>query len=308
MRWRTGRRSENVEDRRGEGGFPGFPGGGVGRRRSPVRMGRKTVGGGLGTIVLVLAALYFGVDPTVFLGTGSMAPAPVGAGPQGQPQSQVFRSGAEDELEQFVSVVLADTEDTWHDLFRQLDARYREPTLVLFSGTTRSACGLGQAAMGPFYCPEDQKVYIDLAFYDELRSQYGAPGDFAQAYVIAHEVGHHVQNLLGISDKVQAARQRVGKTKGNELSVRLELQADCLAGLWAHQADRARNILEMGDAEEALRAAAAIGDDRLQKQARGYVTPDSFTHGSSEQRMRWFRRGLERGELAACDTFAADQP
>jgi predicted metalloprotease len=219
-----------------------------------------------------------------------------------------LRSGAEDELKQFVSVVLADTEDTWHDLFQQLDARYREPTLVLFSGTTRSACGLGQAAMGPFYCPEDQKVYIDLAFYDELRSQYGAPGDFAQAYVIAHEVGHHVQNLLGISDKVQSARQRVSKTQGNELSVRLELQADCLAGLWAHHADRTRNILEVGDAEEALRAAAAIGDDRLQKQARGYVTPDSFTHGSSEQRMRWFRRGLERGELAACDTFAADQP
>jgi predicted metalloprotease len=271
-------------------------------------MGRKTVGGGLGTIVLVLAALYFGVDPTVFLGTGSMTPAPVGAGPQGQPQSQVFRSGAEDELKQFVSVVLADTEDTWHDIFQQLDARYQEPTLVLFSGTTRSACGLGQAAMGPFYCPEDQKVYIDLAFYDELRSQYGAPGDFAQAYVIAHEVGHHVQNLLGISDKVQAARQRVGKTQGNELSVRLELQADCLAGVWAHHADRARNILEVGDADEALRAAAAIGDDRLQKQARGHVTPDSFTHGSSAQRVRWFRRGLERGELAACDTFAADQP
>ncbi len=308
MRWRTGRRSENVEDRRGEGGFRGFPGGGVGRRGSPVRVGRKTVGGGLGTIVLVLAALYFGVDPTVFLGSGGTTPASMGPGPQGQPQSPALRSGAEDELKQFVSVVLADTEDTWHDLFQQLDARYREPKLVLFSGATRSACGLGQAAMGPFYCPEDQKVYIDLAFYDELRSQYGAPGDFAQAYVIAHEIGHHVQNLLGISDEVQSARQRVSKTQGNELSVRLELQADCLAGVWAHHADRARNILEVGDAEEALRAAAAIGDDRLQKQARGYVTPDSFTHGSSEQRMRWFRRGLERGELAACDTFAADQP
>jgi predicted metalloprotease len=270
-------------------------------------MGRKAVGGGIGTVILVLAALYFGVDPSVFLGTGSMAPAPVSTDMPGQGQSPAFRSGAQDELSDFVSVVLADTEDTWNSLFRQLEGRYREPTLVLYSGMTRSACGLGQAAMGPFYCPEDQKLYIDLSFYDELRSRYGAPGDFAQAYVIAHEVGHHVQNLLGISDKVQAARQRVGEAKGNELSVRLELQADCLAGVWANHADRARHILEAGDAEEALRAAAAIGDDRLQKQARGYVTPDSFTHGSSEQRVRWFRRGLERGELSSCDTFSAER-
>jgi len=307
MRWRTGRRSENIEDRRDDGGFPGFPSGGVGRGRVPVRMGRKTVGGGIGTIVLVLAALYFGIDPAVFLGTGSMAPAPMSTGKPDQAQFPTHQSGAEDELKDFVSVVLADTEDTWSELFRQLDSRYREPTLVLYSGVTRSACGLGQAAMGPFYCPEDRKLYIDLSFYDELRSRYGAPGDFAQAYVIAHEVGHHVQNLLGISDKVQSARQRVSETKGNELSVRLELQADCMAGVWANHADRARHILEAGDAEEALRAASAIGDDRLQKQARGYVTPDSFTHGSSEQRVRWFRLGLERGELAACDTFSAER-
>jgi uncharacterized protein len=204
-------------------------------------------------------------------------------------------------------VVLADTEDTWHALFKQLDVRYQEPTLVLFSGTVSSACGFAKAAMGPFYCPADRKVYIDLSFYDDLRSQHGAPGDFAQVYVIAHEVGHHVQNLLGISDRVQSARQRMSEAQGNQLSVRLELQADCLSGDWAIRADRARSILEVGDLEEALRAAAAIGDDRLQKQARGYVTPDSFTHGSSEQRVRWFRRGLEMGKLAACDTFSKER-
>jgi predicted metalloprotease len=270
-------------------------------------MVRTAVGGGIGTVVLVLAALYFGVDPTVFLGTASIAPSSVETGLPSQDQAAVFRSGAEDELKDFVSVVLADTEDTWSALFAEAGTSYREPTLVLFSGMTRSACGLSEAAMGPFYCPADEKVYIDLAFYDELRHKYGAPGDFAQAYVIAHEIGHHIQNLLGISDKVQSVRERVGEAEGNQLSVRLELQADCLAGVWANHADRARHILERGDAEEALRAAASIGDDRLQKQARGYVTPDSFTHGSSEQRVRWFYLGLERGELAACDTFAAER-
>ena len=305
MRWKTGRRSSNVEDRRSQSGFPGFPGGG-GRRRMPIRVGRKGMGG-IGTIVLVLGALYFGVDPSIFLGTGGMAPIPSNSQLSPQTQSPAFRSGAEDELADFVSVVLADTEDTWNALFAQLDARYQEPKLVLFSGSVRSACGFAQAAMGPFYCPADQKVYIDLSFYDDLRSQHGAPGDFAQAYVIAHEVGHHVQNLLGISDKVQSARQRADEERGNQLSVRLELQADCLSGVWANHADRARHILESGDVEEALTAAAAIGDDRLQKQARGYVTPDSFTHGSSEQRVRWFRRGLDEGELAACDTFSSDR-
>jgi uncharacterized protein len=211
----------------------------------------------------------------------------------------------EDELKQFVSVVLADTEDTWNVLFEEKGRRYVEPTLVLFSGLTRSACGLGEAAMGPFYCPGDQKLYIDLAFYDELRNDFGAPGDFAQAYVIAHEVGHHVQNLLGISDQVDAARRRMGKVEANRLSVRQELQADCFAGIWANHAQRARQILERGDLEEGLNAASAIGDDRLQRQTRGYVTPDSFTHGSSAQRVRWFRKGLTEGQLAACDTFSA---
>jgi predicted metalloprotease len=304
MRWKTGRRSENVEDRRDEGGFPG---GGMPRGRIPIRMGRRTVGGGLGTIVLVLAALYFGVDPGVFLDTGGSVPVPMDTQMGSQPPSAGFRSGPRDELADFVSVVLADTEDTWHPLFQEMNRRYQDPKLVLFSGYVRSACGLAQAAMGPFYCPADHKVYIDLSFYDELRTKFGAPGDFAQAYVIAHEVGHHVQNLLGISDKVQAARRRSDETKGNQLSVRLELQADCLSGVWAHHADRARSILETGDVEEALRAATAIGDDRLQKQARGYVTPDSFTHGTSAQRVRWFRRGLEKGELKACDTFSTDR-
>jgi len=306
MRWKTGRRSSNVEDRRGQSGFPGFPGGGGGRRRMPVRVGKKGIGG-IGTIILVLGALYFGIDPSIFLGTGGMAPVPMDTQLAPQTRAPSFRTGAEDELADFVSVVLADTEDTWHALFRELDARYQEPTLVLFSGSVRSACGFAKAAMGPFYCPADQKVYIDLSFYDDLRSQHGAPGDFAQAYVIAHEVGHHVQNLLGISDKVQSARRKVNETKGNQLSVRLELQADCLSGVWANHADRARDILEEGDVEEGLRAAAAIGDDRLQKEARGYVTPDSFTHGSSEQRVRWFRTGLREGALAACDTFSTDR-
>ena len=288
MRWRTGRRSENVEDRRGE--MP-MRAGGMGFR-----------GGGIGLILVVLAAAYFGIDPTVLLqGMGGVAPneGPSTTTEQRQP------SPADDEMKQFMSVVLADTEDTWRALFEQSGKRYVEPTLVLYTGGTRTACGFGQAAMGPFYCPPDQRVYIDLAFYDEMRQRFGAPGDFAQAYVLAHEIGHHVQNLLGISDKVQAARQRADETEANALSVRLELQADCFAGLWAYHANRSRQILESGDVEEALRAASAIGDDRLQRQSRGYVTPDSFTHGSSAQRTRWFRRGLESGKSSSCDTFSA---
>jgi predicted metalloprotease len=300
MRWKTGRRSENVEDRRGEGGVGRFPTGGIGRRRMPARVGRRGAGGGIGVILVVLAMLYFGVDPSILLdGGGGLAPPAV--------QAPAARPAAEDELAEFVSVVLADTEDTWRAVLPETGTAYREPTLVLFSGMTRSACGLGQAAMGPFYCPSDEKVYIDLAFYEEMRSRFGAPGDFAQAYVIAHEVGHHVQNLLGISDKVQAARARAGQAEGNQMSVRLELQADCLAGVWAHHAERARSILEAGDLEEALTAAAAIGDDRLQRQAGGRVAPDSFTHGTSEQRVRWFRRGMEQGTLAACDTFSTER-
>ena len=210
---------------------------------------------------------------------------------------------AQDELTEFVAVVLADTEETWQRTFERAGRRYEEPRLVLFSGAVRSACGFAEAAMGPFYCPADRKVYIDLSFYDDLKSRHGAPGDFAQAYVIAHEVGHHVQNLLGISDKVHSATRRMSQREANALSVRLELQADCFAGVWGYHANRDRQMLEPGDLEEALRAASAIGDDRLQKQARGYVVPDSFTHGSSEQRVRWFSQGFKSGDMSLCDTF-----
>jgi hypothetical protein len=211
-------------------------------------------------------------------------------------------------MARFVSKVLADTEDTWRAIFRQAGRQYQDPKLVLFTGATPTACGTGQTAMGPFYCPGDQKVYIDLAFYQDLKVRFKAPGDFAQAYVIAHEVGHHVQHLLGISDKVQSARSRATQAQANALSVRLELQADCLAGVWAHHADRVRNILEAGDIEEALTAASAIGDDRLQQQARGYAVPDTFTHGTSAERVRWFKRGIEAGTLKQCNTFEARQP
>lgn len=308
MRWKTGRRSQNLEDRRSLGGYPVFPTD-IGPRRNPGRIGRRSLGGGLGTIVLLLAAFYFGVDPDVFLSGNGTSPIPSGGAPSsyGPPLSMSPPEEVEDELADFVSVVLADTEDTWHPLFRKMDGSYIEPKLVLFTNVVRSACGLAEAAMGPFYCPADQKVYIDLAFYEELRSRFGAPGDFAQAYVIAHEVGHHVQNLMGITDRVQAAQRRTSEGDRNRLSVRLELQADCFAGVWAHHAERARQILEAGDVEEALRAAAAIGDDRLQQQSRGYVTQDSFTHGSSHQRTRWFRRGMEEGKIDACDTFSAER-
>jgi predicted metalloprotease len=210
-------------------------------------------------------------------------------------------------MARFVSKVLADTEDTWRAIFRQAGREYQDPKLVLYTGATPTACGTGQTAMGPFYCPLDQKVYIDLAFYQDLKVRYKAPGDFAQAYVIAHEVGHHVQHLLGISDKVQAARSRASDTQANALSVRLELQADCLAGIWGYHADRTRNILQAGDIEEALTAASAIGDDRVQQQSRGYVVPDTFTHGTSAERVRWFRRGIESGDLKQCNTFEARQ-
>ena len=282
MRFDNSRESSNVEDRRGGGGG-GLPIGGRGI--------------GLGTIVLALVAMYFGVDPSVVLNQAVQAPAPSASRPAGPP--------ANDAETVFIRHVLAETEDTWTQLFRAGGKEYVEPTLVLFTGATRTACGVGQAAMGPFYCPADRKVYIDLAFYQELKTRFKAPGDFAQAYVIAHEVGHHVQNLLGISEKVQAARERASEREANALSVRLELQADCLAGVWAKNADAARGILEAGDVDEALSAATAIGDDSLQKQAQGYAVPDSFTHGSAEQRVRWFRRGMESGQLNACNTFQA---
>ena len=300
MRWQGGRESENVEDRRGTGGGGGFSTGGhLGGRGIPIGRGGLGIGG---LAVVVVVSLLLGINPMDLL-KGTLPDEP-----SRYEQAQAPRSGADDELGRFVSVVLADTEDTWNVLFQQAGRTYREPTLVLFSGAVDSGCGFAQAAMGPFYCPLDQRVYIDLSFYRDLRDRFRAPGDFAQAYVIAHEVGHHVQNLLGISDRVQQAQQRAGnRADANALSVRLELQADCLAGLWANHVNRERRIIEPGDVEEALTAASAIGDDRLQKQSRGTVAPDSFTHGSSAQRVRWFRTGLESGQMQACDTFSAER-
>lgn len=279
MRWSKGRRSDNIEDRRG------------------MRVSRGMVGGGVGTLIMVLVALYLGVDPTIIL---QQAP-PVTGPPAGA--SRGTRSPDENRLADFVSVVLADTEDTWNDLFRRGGTTYREPRLILFTDAVESACGYAESAVGPFYCPRDEKVYIDLGFFREMEDRFHAPGDFAQAYVIAHEIGHHVQNLLGISEKVQNARARASQVEGNRISVRLELQADCLAGVWAYHANRMRNIIEEGDVEEAIGAASAIGDDRLQRQSRGFVVPDAFTHGTSEQRVRWFRRGLQSGEVNQCNTF-----
>lgn len=252
--------------------------------------------GGLG-IIVVLVAAYFGVDPQrmmALLGGGGRGQQPQQQGPVGAP---------DDEMGEFVAVVLGDTEDVWTELFAKQGYRYEAPTLVLFSGAVESACGRANASVGPFYCPADQKVYIDLSFYQDLKQKLGAPGDFAQAYVIAHEVGHHIQNLLGLTDLVHSQQGRVSQDEYNALSVKLELQADFLAGVWAHHAHKQRNILEQGDVEEALNAAAAIGDDRLQMQSRGYVTPDSFTHGTSAQRERWFRRGFESGDPNAWDPF-----
>ncbi|HMK60748.1 MAG TPA: neutral zinc metallopeptidase [Dissulfurispiraceae bacterium] len=283
MRWEDDRRSENVEDRRGIG------------------VSRGVMGGGIGSVVIVLLALYFGVDPSALLnsGTGTTTSAPTSGVTH-------TRNADEDRLAEFVSVVLADTEDTWHELFKRSGKSYQEPKLVLFTNEVKSACGFAQSAMGPFYCPGDQKVYIDLQFYRELRERFHAPGEFAQAYVIAHEVGHHVQNLMGITDKVGRLQAKSSKAQANNLSVRLELQADCLAGIWGYHANKMKHILESGDIEAALGAASSIGDDRLQKQARGYVVPESFTHGSSEQRVRWFRRGIETGDLGNCNTFTAN--
>jgi uncharacterized protein len=281
MRWEGRRESDNVEDRRMSGGA------------------KVAVGGGLGTIVIVVLAMLFGADPGAILNQVGGGGGYEGGGGGGAPPS-----AQEEELKRFVAVVLADTEDVWTAVFQQSGRTYQKPVLVVYRGATQTACGAGQAAMGPFYCPADNKVYIDLAFYDEMKSKYRAPGDFALAYVVAHEVGHHVQNLLGFSDRVHQQRGRVSQEEYNQLSVRLELQADFLAGVWAHHTQRQKNVLESGDIEEALGAAAAVGDDRLQKQSRGYAVPDSFTHGTSEQRARWFRRGLESGDLSKGDTFS----
>lgn len=304
MDWRGRRKSSNIDDRRGARVPRGGLRGGRGVLRIVPLLFRILGPKGMAVVVLGLGAYGAATgnlgNMLAMLGLGS------GGVPAAQQGGPVQQSAAEKELVEFVSVVLADTEQTWQRLFRERGGSYNEPTLVLFRGAVQSACGMGQAAMGPFYCPADQQVYIDLSFYDQLRDRFGAPGDFAQAYVIAHEVGHHIQTLLGISKKVHSARRRVSEVEGNRLSVRQELQADCLAGVWGYHADRSRQLLESGDLEEALRAASAIGDDTLQKQARGQVSPDSFTHGSAEQRVRWFRIGFESGDMNRCDTFAED--
>jgi len=283
MRWQQGRRSENVEDRRG---------------MRPVRTG---VGLSIGGLLFLLVLSLLGINPLPFVGVATKQPEV-----QMQPADQPYQEGAQEaKLRQLTEVVLADTEDTWKAILPKYGVQYVEPTLVLFSEAVQSGCGMGQSGMGPFYCPLDQKVYVDMSFYNELETRFGAPGDFAQAYVIAHEVGHHVQNLVGTAKQVQEAQQRASKAEANELSVRMELQADCFAGVWAKNAAQSRQLLEAGDVEEGLRAASAIGDDRIQQQTQGYVVQDAFTHGSSEQRVRWFRRGLEVGTPEACDTFSA---
>lgn len=289
MRMDDHRESDNVEDRRGSSG-----GGGL-------RLGGGRLG--LGTIAIALVASYFlGLNPLTVLNmlAGGGLPAV-------EQQVPASRPPADDATAIFVSRVLASTEDTWNAAFREMGRPYREPKLVLFTGVTPTACGTGQSAMGPFYCPGDEKVYIDLAFFDELKQRFKAPGEFAQAYVVAHEVGHHVQHLLGISGQVQRARQQVGEAEANALSVRLELQADCLAGVWGKRTDTMKNVLEPGDLETALGAAAAIGDDRLQQQAQGRIVPESFTHGSSAQRVRWFRRGFDSGDFNQCNSFETKQ-
>lgn len=282
MRWQLGRRSTNVEDRRGMSG-----------------RGIAGLGGG-GLIILALVALLTGTNPLELL--QRVSPTGYAVDPSG---SSAGSSPEEQELADFSSVVLADTEDTWRVLFERLGRTYEEPTLVLYSGYVQSACGSAQSAVGPFYCSGDQRVYLDLGFFDELRSRFGAPGDFAQAYVIAHEIGHHVQYLLGVMDQVDELRKRVGEEDANEISVRLELQADFLAGVWAHNAQQARQIIEEGDIGEALNAASQIGDDRLQMESQGYVVPDAFTHGTAAQRARWFLRGYQTGDISQGDTFNA---
>jgi predicted metalloprotease len=281
MRWRGERESDNVEDQRGMSGG-----------------GRVAIGGGLGTLVIIIIAVLLGADPRQLL-----QQVPTETQPSTSQSSRPVNP-KEEELKQFVSVVLGKTEDVWQEVFRQNGKQYREPKLVLFSDQVQSACGMASAASGPFYCPGDQKVYIDLAFYEELRRRFSSPGDFAQAYVIAHEVGHHVQKLLGISDRVDAMQQRMSEVEANKLSVRLELQADFFAGVFARYVQK-QGLLEEGDIEEALRAASAIGDDAIQKQTSGRVVPDSFTHGTSEQRLRWFRKGFDTGDIRQGDTFAA---
>jgi len=286
MRWRNGRQSDNVEDRRGMSLSRGVKIGG---------------GSGLGLLAVVLIGMFLGIDPTVLLqGIPEMQAPSVSVQPSGQP-------AANDDQRNFVAVVLAETEDVWQEAFRTMGRTYQVPKLVLFSRAVESACGIAGSAVGPFYCPPDHRIYLDLSFFEDLQTRFGASGDFAQAYVIAHEVGHHVQALLGITQKVNELQGRVNPSERNKLSVRMELQADCLAGVWAHNAHESHQILEPGDVEEGLNAASAIGDDRIQRKTQGHVVPDAFTHGSAAQRVRWFKIGLERGNLQACDTFNADR-
>jgi predicted metalloprotease len=292
MRWQMGRRSENIEDRRGMGG------GGLGRG---VRAGGM---GGLGIVAVALIAMFLGVDPRLVL---DMMPADTGGYGTEPAVVEGGRAPADDQQAQFVSAVLGETEDTWNGVFQQIGRDYQEPRLVLFDGGVRSACGIAGSATGPFYCPGDRQVYLDLSFFAELEQRFGAPGDFARAYVIAHEVGHHVQTLLGITGKVDQMRRQVDEATGNRLSVMVELQADCLAGVWARHTDERRQLLEPGDVEEAMGAASAVGDDRIQEATRGYVVPDAFTHGSAAQRVRWFRAGFDTGDINACDTFGAER-
>ncbi|WP_048648169.1 KPN_02809 family neutral zinc metallopeptidase [Nitratireductor soli] len=309
MRWKGRRQSNNVEDRRGEsGGSGGFPGGfgrSGGRMRLPMGGGRSAGGGLSGIIILVV--LFFalracGIDPLEMLSGGPTGGSAGGGGQVTQQQAPGTSGSASDEMSQFVSVVLAETEDTWKGIFESQGLQYKEPSMVLFTDGVRSACGFASAASGPFYCPGDQKVYLDLGFFDQLARQFGASGDFAQAYVVAHEVGHHVQNITGILPRFNEMRQRMSQAEANAMSIRVELQADCFAGIWAHYTAQ-KGLLEDGDLEEALNAANQIGDDTLQRRTQGYVVPESFNHGTSEQRRTWFSRGLKSGRLADCDTF-----
>jgi uncharacterized protein len=291
MRWREARRSDNIEDQRGRSVSRGARVGGI---------------GGLGVLLLAVVAMLMGVDPRVLFQEGPTVDAPYVSVPPSQGTGG--RVSGSDELRDFVAVVLADTEDVWHAVFQGSGQTYRPPTLVLFSEAVESACGFAESATGPFYCPIDGKVYLDLSFFEELKTRFGAPGDFAQAYTIAHEVAHHIQNQLGLTQKVHALRSRLSPAEANQVSVLVELQADCLAGVWANLAQRTRLVLDNADIKEGLQATSALGDDRIQRRAQGYVVPESFTHGSAAQRMHWFRQGLERGDPEACDTFRTGQP
>lgn len=286
MRWRGERESDNIEDRRGMSLSRGAKVGGI---------------GGLGLVAVVVVSMFLGVDPTTVLQGLSVMQQTSSSVSQNNPPA------ANDDMRKFVAVVLGETEDVWQATFSKAGRTYEPPKLVLFSEAVESACGMAGSATGPFYCPSDQKVYLDLSFFEELQTRFGVSGDFAQAYVIAHEVGHHVQTLLGITQKIHELQSRGNKTESNKLSVMVELQADCLAGVWANQTEKSRHVLESGDVEEALNAASAVGDDRIQKSSRGYVVPDAFTHGSSEQRVRWFKNGLENGNIQSCNTFQAGQ-